>query len=209
MCPQGQKFISFTPSFSQFINLTTRHGRSLRYEIKKLDILKTTDKLFEDPGNELKNQPKKLSGVTLARVHLLATRTIGRLLRESGIQEISPEQARILNILWRVNVTGVPPISIGILARETQLSKPTSTIMLNRLEKKGYIKRFPSETDRRVVFIKSTGKDKHLEKLYANVADIMSEIFYKGFSPKEVEQFENCLERILNNLIENSHGKHS
>jgi DNA-binding MarR family transcriptional regulator len=136
-------------------------------------------------------------------------RTIGRLLRESGIREISPEQARILNILWRVKVTRVPPISIGILARETQLSKPTLTIMLNRLEKNGYVKRFPSKTDHRVVFIESTGKDKRLEKLYANIADKMSEIFYKGFTQKEVEQFENCLERILNNLVENSHGKHS
>ena len=154
-------------------------------------------------------QSKKLSGVTLARVHLLSVRTIGRLLRESGIREISPEQARILNILWRVKVTRVPPISIGILARETQLSKPTLTIMLNRLEKNGYVKRFPSETDHRVVFIQSTGKDKHLEKLYAYIADKMSKIFYKGFSPKEIDQFENCLARILNNLIENSHENHS
>lgn len=160
-------------------------------------------------GNELKNQSKKLSGVSLARVHLLSVRIIGRLLRESGIREISPEQARILNILWRVNVTKVPPISIGILARETQLSKPTLTIMLNRLEKNGYVKRFPSEVDRRVVLIKSTGKDKHLEKLYANIAYKMSEISYKGFSPKEVEQYESYLERILNNLIENDHEKHS
>jgi DNA-binding MarR family transcriptional regulator len=157
----------------------------------------------------LKIQSRKLSGVTLARVHLLSARTIGKLLRESGVREISPEQARILNILWRVNVTEVPPISIGILARETQLSKPTLSIMLNRLEKNGYITRFPSETDRRVVFIKSTGKDKHLEKLYVRIADMMSEIFYKGFSEKEIEQFESWLERILNNLIEDSHGKRS
>ena len=154
-------------------------------------------------------QSRKLSGVTLARVHLLATRIIGRLLREVGIKGISPEQARILNILWRVNATGVPPISIGILARETQLSKSTLTIMLNRLEKNGYIKRCPSEADGRVVFVKRTGKDKHLEKVYVNIADMMSEIFYKGFSRQEVEQFENSMERILDNLIENCQGKHS
>lgn len=157
----------------------------------------------------MKNESRKLSGVTLARVHLLATRIIGRLLREAGIMEISPEQARILNILWRVDVSGSPPISIGILARETQLSKSTLTIMLNRLEKNGYITRVPSETDRRVVFIKRTGKDEHLEEVYTNIADMMSEIFYKGFTPKEVEQFENCLERILNSLIENYHKKRS
>lgn len=157
----------------------------------------------------MKSQSKRLSGVTLARVHLLATRTIGRLLREAGIKEISPEQARILNILWRVDTTGVPPISIGILARETQLSKSTLTIMLKRLEKNGYIIRFPSESDRRFMFVKRTGKDKHLEEVYANVADMMSEISYKGFTPDEVEQFEDFMERMLNNLIENSRIRHS
>ncbi len=174
-----------------------------QYETRKPNILKAINTGFEGLEKGLKSQSKKLSGVTLARVHLLAVRIIGRLLREAGIKEISPEQARILNILWRVDKTGAPPISIGILARETQLSKPTMTIMLNRLEKNGYIKRFPSETDRRVVFIKRTGKDKHLEEVYTNIAVMMSEIFYKGFTSEEVKQFENRMERILNNLIEN------
>ena len=141
-------------------------------------------------------------GVTLARIHLIANRIISRLLREAGIEEISPEQARILNILWRVDVSGAPSIPIGILVRETQLSKPTMTIMLNRLEKGGYITRFPSETDRRVVLIKRTGKDKILEIVYTNIADTMSEIAYQGFTPKEVGQFRNCLKRILSNLME-------
>lgn len=157
----------------------------------------------------MKNQPKKLSGVTAARVNLIATRIIGKLLREAGIKEISPEQARILNILWRVDVTEAGPISIGILARETQLSKPTLSIMLNRLEKKGYIIRLPSETDRRVVIIKRTGKDKHLEKVYTSIADMMSKISYKGFTSKEIEQYENYLERILKNLVENYLEKRS
>jgi DNA-binding MarR family transcriptional regulator len=108
-----------------------------------------------------------------------------------------------------VDVTGVGPIPIGILARETQLSKPTLTIMLNRLEKKGYITRSPSEIDRRVVLVKRTGKDKPLEQVYADISDKMGEILYNGFASKEIGQFENYLERILNNLIQNNIEKHS
>jgi DNA-binding MarR family transcriptional regulator len=163
----------------------------------------------EGSGNRLRNQSKELSGVTAARVNLIAARIIGRLLREAGVGGISPEQARILNILWRVDMTGAPPISIGILARETQLSKPTLSIMLNRLEKKGYIIRLPSETDRRVVLIERTGKDKHLEKVYTNIADIMGKISYKGFTSKEIKQYESYLERILKNLIEYTLEKRS
>jgi len=147
-------------------------------------------------------------GVTLARSHLISTRVISRLLREAGIKEISPEQARILNVLWRVDISGTPPIPIGILVRETQLSKPTMTIMLNRLEKSGYITRFPSETDRRVVLIKRTGKDKFLEKVYADIADLMSETAYRGFTPDEIRRFRDCLRRILNNLMQ-CYDKHT
>lgn len=81
--------------------------------------------------------------------------------------------------------------------------------MLNRLEKNGYITRVPSETDRRVVFIKRTGKDKHLEQVYNKIGKMMSEISYKGFTTKEVEEFENSLERMLNNLLENYRQKRS
>ena len=171
--------------------------------------MKMTDVCSENLGNELKRPSKRLPRVTIARVNLLSTRINGRLLREAGIKEIGPEQARILNILWKVDVTGVGPIPIGILARETQLSKPTLTIMLNRLEKKGYITRSPSEADRRVVLIKRTGKDKHLEQVYADISDKMGEILYNGFASREIDQFENYLERILNNLIQNNIEKHS
>jgi len=99
-------------------------------------------------------------------------------------------------------MSGIPQVPIGILVRETQLSKPTMTIMLNRLEKSGYVTRVPSETDHRVVLIKRTGKDKFLEEVYANIADTMSAIATKGLTPEEVKQFRDCLKRILKNLME-------
>jgi DNA-binding MarR family transcriptional regulator len=165
--------------------------------------------LSDNLGNELKNTSKKLPRVTISRVNLLSTRINGRLLREAGIKEISPEQARILNILWKADVTGIGPIPIGILARETQLSKPTLSIMLNRLEKKEYVARSPSETDRRIVLIKRTGKDEYLEQVYADISDKMAGILYNGFTLKEIEQFENYLKRILENLIRKSTEEHS
>jgi DNA-binding MarR family transcriptional regulator len=176
---------------------------------RKTNKPKMTDTKSEDLVSELKNLPKRSSGVTIARINLLATRIVGRLLREAGIKEISPEQARILNILWEADVSGVDSIPIGILAGQTQLSKPTLTIILNRLEKNGYVSRSPSETDRRVVLIKRTGKDKYLEQVYASILGKIQEVCYKGFTPKETEQFRDYCERVLNNLIENFLEKRS
>ena len=152
--------------------------------------------------------PAEKFGVTLTQIHLVSSRLISRLLREAGIKEISPEQARILDVLWRAGVSGIPQIPIGILVRVTQLSKPTMTLMLNRLEKNGYVTRFPSKTDKRVVLVKRTGKDKSLEKIYADIADLMSETAYQGFTPDEIKQFRNSMRRILNNLTQ-YYAKHA
>ena len=185
-------------TFFLFEPLCFTSARRTRKTIKP----KMTDTKSEDLVSELKNLPKRSSGVTIARINLLAARIVGRLLREAGIKEISPEQAKILNILWEADVSGVDSIPIGILAGQTQLSKPTLTIILNRLEKNGYVTRSPSETDRRVVLIKRTGRDKYLEQVYADILGEIQEVCYKGFTPEEIEQFGDYCERVLNNLIE-------
>lgn len=80
------------------------------------------------------------------------------------------------------------------------LSKSTLTSMLDRLEKAGYVVRVPSKEDRRTVLIKRTEKDKSLENKYIQVSNEMTNLFYYGFTQKEIDDFENYLKRILDNL---------
>jgi DNA-binding MarR family transcriptional regulator len=72
----------------------------------------------------------------------------------------------------------------------------------DRLEKKGYIKRQYSQTDRRKILIKRTEKDRIMEKKYVEVSEEMTKLFYKGFSTSEINRFEKDLECILDNLTE-------
>ena len=73
--------------------------------------------------------------------------------------------------------------------------------MLDRLEHAGFIERIHSKEDRREIIIKRTEKDKNLQSVYLSVSKEMNDLFYKGFTEKEIDNFEKTLDKILDNLI--------
>lgn len=141
-------------------------------------------------------QALKEGGVLIAKIHQTAGRIFNGILRENEIQEINPAQGRILFALWKKD-----KIPISELADATQLGNSTLTSMLDRLEKAGYLKREPSTEDRRRILIKRTQKDKSLQKVYIKVSKQMEDIFYRGFSEKQIIEFELYLQKILGNLL--------
>jgi DNA-binding MarR family transcriptional regulator len=72
--------------------------------------------------------------------------------------------------------------------------------MLDRLEQTGHIVRERSETDRRVILVRRTEKDRAAQAAYERVSVAMTEVYYRGLSGTEIERFERVLERILANL---------
>lgn len=140
---------------------------------------------------------RREGGFLIAKIHQLSGRIFAGILKKSGIDEINPAQGRILFVLWKKD-----EIPISELSRKTMLSKSTLTSMLDRLEKAGYVVREHSQKDRRTILIKRTEKDKSMEKTYTQVSDEMTDLFYRGFTPKEIDNFEGYLKRVLNNLVE-------
>jgi len=134
-------------------------------------------------------------GFLIARVQLLSERIFSKILAKHELNEISPAQGRILFVLWQKD-----GISIQELAKKTSLGKSTLTSMLDRLEQAGFVKRVPSKEDRRAILIKLTEKDRECQDLYAKITKEKTELFYKGFTTKEIDVFEDYLLRVLNNL---------
>ena len=133
-------------------------------------------------------------GFLISKIHRLSGRVFARMLRVYDI-EINPAQGRILFVLWRED--GIP---IRDLAKRTSLGKSTLTSMLDRLEQTGHIVRERSETDRRVILVRRTAKDRAAQAAYERVSVAMTEVYYRGLSGTEIERFERVLERILANL---------
>jgi DNA-binding MarR family transcriptional regulator len=139
---------------------------------------------------------QRQAGFLMAKIRQVGERIFMRMLKEYGV-EINPAQGRIMFALWQKD-----DIAINELAQKTQLGKSTLTSMLDRLEKAGYVRRIPSPSDRRKKLIRRTQKDRDIEEQYVKLSQEMTEVWYKDFSEKQVNNFEKALERILQNLID-------
>jgi DNA-binding MarR family transcriptional regulator len=135
-------------------------------------------------------------GFLVAKIHQITNRLFKQMLKEYGIKELNPGQGRILFALWQKD--NVP---IHELSKKTQLTKSTLTTMLDRLQKKGFLKRMDDENDRRITKVKLSEKSKKFQEKYVAVSKKMTDVFYGTLTEEEIDQFEGYLRRILNNLI--------
>ena len=138
---------------------------------------------------------KREGAFLVARIHQIAGRIFSSILKKYDLGDISPAQGRILFVLWKND--NVP---IQRLAKETSLSKSTLTVMLDRLEAMGHVRRVHSKTDRREILIQLTEKDQALMGTYARVSEEMASIACAGFTKEELDDLEEKLARILTNL---------
>ncbi len=143
----------------------------------------------------------RTGGFLISKIHQVSGRIFNRLLKEYEIHGINSGQGRILFALWQED-----NIPISGLSVRTQLEKSTLTAMLDRLEKDGFIERIPSKDDRRKIIIRSTDKNRNLEKKYMAVSREMTEIFYKGLTETAIDELERRLEDILENLVREEAG---
>jgi len=137
-------------------------------------------------------------GFLISKIHQISGRIFNGLLRERGI-EFNSAQGRILFVLWEKD-----SIPIKELSEKTRLSKSTLTSMLDRLERKGHITREPSEEDRRIILVNLTEENRRQRRLYDQVSEEMTGLFYEGFTWDEITEFEGYLKLILDNLVKRS-----
>jgi len=134
-------------------------------------------------------------GYLISRIKQVGTRIFDRMLAQSGIDSFNGAQGRILYVLWQHE-----DISISSLSAKTSLANTTLTAMLDRMEKLGLIVRKPDPSDRRSRLIALTEKARSLQGDYTNISQQMNELYYAGFSEKEIVVFEGYLQRVLSNL---------
>lgn len=142
---------------------------------------------------------KRRGGFLISKIHQISGRIFSKKLKDYKIG-INPAQGRILFVLWEKD-----GISIQELAQKTSLGKSTLTSMLNRLEKAEYIQLKRSSEDDRKKIITLTEKDIQLHEKYTQLSKEMNQLFYQGFSNKEIDTFEQYLQKALKNLTDFYH----
>ena len=123
------------------------------------------------------------------------------------------EQA-MTNALASMELTGSQGCIIGYINHRTtppcpkdieeafQLSHPTVSGLLARLEKKGFIEFRPDENDRRIKRIYPLEKSHQLHELIHAAIDSNEARLVQDFSPEEKAQFEALLLRAIHNMGE-------
>ncbi len=135
------------------------------------------------------------AGNFISQIKRLSDRIFERILADRKIDAFNGAQGRILYALWQGEA-----ISLRELADRTGLAATTLTSMIDRMESAGLVCRTPDKNDRRKTLLTLTEKSQSLYQDYLDVSDRMSEIFYSGFSEKEIRLCESMLARIQENL---------
>lgn len=141
--------------------------------------------------------PLRQGGFLISKIHQLSGRIFHRKLKAYNLDKLNPAQGRILFVLWQHD-----GITIQELARRTGLGQSTLTSMLDRLEAAGHLVRTADPDDRRKTLIRVTPQEQTMKAVYDRVSSEMIDLFYRGFTETEIENFERLLLRILANLNE-------
>ena len=105
---------------------------------------------------------------------------------------------------------GQPPLMFSLerepgrsqneLAKELSIQKATLTVMLNRMQKTGLVRRESDARDQRISRIFLTDKGRGLLVRLQRTLDVLEEQAMKGFSEEEKQVMTELLARIEKNL---------
>lgn len=97
------------------------------------------------------------------------------------------------------------------LAVQLNMTPPSITSTIQKMERSGYISRKPDQSDQRIMRLELTGKGESCIQTVKMIADQMEEMLFRGMSAEEKILFRRFLMQINDNLAEdqNERGKHT
>ncbi len=142
---------------------------------------------------------ERQGGFLISKIKAIGGRRFDRILQQKNIDAFNGAQGKILYLLWNNGKMTATDIS-----RKSGLAKTTITAMLARMHEQGLVNFAENSSDKRSVFVSLTPEALKMKEQYDDVTREMENIYYKGFTDAEAEQFESFLKRILSNLEENN-----
>ena len=141
----------------------------------------------------------KDSHLVAHHIRLLNGRIFQKLLSQDPEALYRSEQGKILAVLWNSDEGCATATDIALA---TGLANNTLTTMIKNLEEQNLVTVNPCGEDKRKKYLVLTDLGWSQQEVSDRVSQELDAIYYKGFSDKEIEQFEDFQERILANLKE-------
>ena len=132
----------------------------------------------------------------IARIRESANALIETELRNRSIEGIVPAHGATLVFLFQQK----NPVPIKAVVESVRRVKSTVTVMINTLEKYGYVQKTPCETDNRVINVELTPKGRRLKKDFDEISIILREKIYGNIAKKDREELIKLLTEIERNM---------
>ena len=132
----------------------------------------------------------------IARIREQANLLIKRELRERSITGIVPAHGSVLVFLFQQSKR----VPIKMIVEDVRRAKSTVTAMVNTLERHGYVRKLPCESDNRVTYVELTPKGRRFRKDFDDISKSLLDRVYGDMSVKDRERLVRQLEQIEQNL---------
>ena len=131
----------------------------------------------------------------LSNIHSITADFLTERLKKCGYPDFASSHG---NILFQLSVN--EKMTMGDLAEKINRDKSTTTVLVRKLEKDGFITGEADSTDKRSRIIFLTEKGKEFNKTARELSSELLGTFYKGFTEEEKENFVKNLLRIKDNF---------
>ncbi len=130
-----------------------------------------------------------------ARLHEEGQRQLLALMREAGLGGLTTSCGDIFQVLFQAPEAGV---TLTGLARRIRRTKSTTSVMVERLVKLGFVERVADPKDARSASVRLTRRGGALRPVFSDISERLNARLCAGLSETEAE----TLERLLRKAVE-------
>lgn len=137
----------------------------------------------------------------LGRILIQTTESVNRS-EEEGAKRLGRGDltAAEVHLMERIASAKGGKSTVSDLAKALDVTMPTVTVAVNRLEKKGYIKKTKNSSDARSVFISLTEEGAKMNKQHEDFQEQMIFNVVGDFSDEELAALCKCLRKLNNHM---------
>lgn len=131
----------------------------------------------------------------ISRIRENANKLIVKYLNTNGIEGLVPSHGDILAFL-----ISKKQCTMNELAKSIHRTKATTTVLVDKLEKFGFLERQKSVNDSRVTFLTLTQKGQNFKPIFEKISKDLIDKLYQGFTNDEIITANKLLKKMLKNI---------
>lgn len=128
----------------------------------------------------------------ISKLHESGSRFIVESLKANGIMDFSPSHGDILAALYTKN-----RITMKEISSQIHRTKATVSVLVDKLEKTGFVKREKAVEDNRVTYILLTKKGENFREVFNQISKDLNDMLYKNLSDTEALALDLLLEKMI------------